>query len=288
MAAQTGLFVHQLPDGSGTTSRGARLALAGLLAKNTDGTVKTGVLADGLGPVVTGTAGMSYSIRKHVAVTKASEVNGPTLVPNDGAVTVPTDPAPGTNSRIDIIYVLQRLISGDGGSETTNQPLYAVAKGVTSATPVAPPLPAGALELARTTVTVGTTATSGLTFTYGTWTTTSGGKLPLADTLVESGASALWGAAFNAVTHQRKIFSDTVVVVPNASGDVALILDLTTRFAGVSSVVATPGDVGPVTSQIKTQVSGNTLGARLFNGAGTPLAEASGNQRVNFVVCGWV
>jgi hypothetical protein len=167
MAGQPGLFVRQLANGSGTTPQGARQALAGLLAKNADGTVKTGVIADGQGAVVSGAAGMSYSIRKHVAVTKASEINGPTLVPNDGPVTVTTDPAPGSNSRIDIIYVLQRLVSGDGGSETTNQPLYDVAKGAVSATPVAPSLPTGALELARTTVTAGTTATSALTFTQG-------------------------------------------------------------------------------------------------------------------------
>jgi hypothetical protein len=184
VAVQTGLFVHQLADGFGATPRGSRLALAGLLYKNTDGTVRTGVLADGLGPVVTGAAGMSYNIRKHVAVTKVSETNGPTLVPNDGTVSVATTPAPGSNSRIDVIWVKQNHIQGDGGSGTTsNTPEFGVVQGASSATPSAPSVPAGALELARVTVTSGTTATSGLTFTAGQWTVATGGTLPTRDGL---------------------------------------------------------------------------------------------------------
>lgn len=175
MAAQTGLYVQQMPepDGSGATAKGSRLAIAGLIAKNSDGTVRVGVLADGQGPVVTGNAGMTYTIRKHVAVTKTSEANGPTLVPNDGNVTVTTDPAPGSNSRIDIIWVQQRHLAVDGGSDVVNTPLFGVAKGAVSATPSAPTglMPTGALELARTTVAAGTVATSGLTITQGpmTW-----------------------------------------------------------------------------------------------------------------------
>lgn len=186
MAAQTGLFVQQLADGSGTTAKGARQALAGLLAKNSDGTVRVGVLADGLGAVVTGAAGMTYNIRKHVAVTKVSEANGPTLVANDGSVSVSTDPAPGTNSRIDVIWVQQRHLVVDGGSDAVNTPVFGVAKGPTAAVPAVPSIPAGATELARVTVTAGTTATSGLTFTQGPWTVANGGSLPGADGKIDT------------------------------------------------------------------------------------------------------
>jgi hypothetical protein len=172
VTALTGLYVQQLATGPGATARSSRLALAGLLAKNPDGTVKTGVLVDGQGPVVTGTAGMSYSIRSHVAVTKVSEANGPTLVPNDGTVVLATDPAPGSNSRIDTIWVRQQHIEGDGGTGTTiNTPEFGVAKGAASATPAKPSVPTGALELASVPVTAGTTATSGLTFTQAASTT---------------------------------------------------------------------------------------------------------------------
>lgn len=177
MTALPGLFVARDAGGNGTTPTAARQALAGLLAKNPDGTVRTGVLADGLGPVVTGTSGMSYSVRRHVAVAKAAEINGPVLVPNDGPVAVSTTPAPGSNSRIDVIYVQQRFVQGDGGSESTNQPVIGVAQGATSATPSAPSIPSGAVELARATVTAGTQATSGLTITQGQVTWANSGQM---------------------------------------------------------------------------------------------------------------
>lgn len=196
MTAQTGTYVQQLADGSGASARGARLAQAGLLAKNADGTVRVGVLADGQGPVVTGNAGMSYTIRKHVAVTKTSEANGPTLVPNDGNVTVTTDPAPAANSRIDIVWVQQRHLAVDGGADTVNTPLFGVAVGEPGAAPGAPTnlLPTGALELARTTVTAGTVATSGLVFIQAPWTVATGGTLPGPDGVV-GGSWSTWSAS---------------------------------------------------------------------------------------------
>lgn len=171
MTALPGTWVARDAGGNGTTTRASRLAQAGLIVHNADGTVRTGVLADGLGPVVTGAAGMSYNIRKHVAVCKMSETNGVVLVPNDGDVSVSTDPAPGSNSRIDVIYVLQNHVTGDGATGTSNAAVFGVTKGSTSATPPVPAIPTGATELARVTVPSGTVATSGLTFTQGQITT---------------------------------------------------------------------------------------------------------------------
>lgn len=181
MTALPGTWVARDAGGNGTTPRASRLAQAGLLAKNSDGSVRVGVLADGQGPVVTGTAGMSYSVRKHVAVTKMSEVNGPVLVPNDGPVSVSTTPAPGSNSRIDVVYVLQRHVTGDGGSESTNAPVIGVVQGGAASVPSAPSIPTGATELGRATVTSGTTATSALTITPGRWTAPTGSAIPVAD-----------------------------------------------------------------------------------------------------------
>jgi hypothetical protein len=174
MTLHTGTWVARNSLNNGTTARDARLADAGLIAKNANGTIRTGVLADGQGPVVTGAAGMSYNIRKFVAVTSAGETQGAVLVPNDGNVSVSTDPAPGSNSRIDVIYVLQNFITGDGGTGDNNTPEFGVARGAASATPSAPAIPTGGLELARVTVTAGTQATSGLTFTQGPRTTVIG------------------------------------------------------------------------------------------------------------------
>lgn len=181
MTHHTGSWVARDAGGNGTTAQGSRLASGGLLSKNSTSAldVRTGVLFDGGGPVVTGAAGMTYSIRAHVAVTKMSNANGPTLVPNDSTVSVSTDPAPGSNSRIDVIWVRQRHVTGDGGSESSVAPEFGVAKGSSSVTPSAPSIPAGAVELSRATVTTGTTATSGLTFTPGRWTVANGAPVPV-------------------------------------------------------------------------------------------------------------
>lgn len=327
MTHHTGSWVARDSGGNGTTAQGSRLAQAGLLAKNADGTVRTGVLADGLGPVVTGAAGMSYSIRAHVAVTKMSDANGPTLVPNDSAVSVSTDPAPGSNSRIDVIWVRQRHVTGDGGSESSVAPEFGVAKGASNASPSAPPLPTGAVELARATVTAGTTATSGLTFTQGRWTVANGAPVPVHN-LVErdamtgyaglrvmrldnmgliekhngtgwrpegqavdsSGGSPYWGVAFDPAIHQYKTYSRTVVATPIFSGDITLLAPLGSVFAGVSSVVASPADpANSATRQVVINIGadGTTLGARLYGAGGAALTSADGNERVNFIAHGW-
>lgn len=181
MTGIPGNFVARIPGGGGTPPRGARLANGALIAKAGGNplAVRTGVLADGGGPVVTGTTGMSYRVRAFSgAVGQTSTLtNGPTVTPNDGEVIVSTDPAPGANSRIDVIYIWQRLLSGDGGSESTNQPIIAVRVGDVSATPVAKSIPDGAVELARAMVTAGTQATSGLTITQGQVTWANSGQM---------------------------------------------------------------------------------------------------------------
>lgn len=280
MAAQTGTFVQQLADGSGATAKGARLAQAGILAKAADGTVRVGVLFDGQGAVVTGAAGMTYNVRKHVAVTKVSEANGPTLVPNDGSVSVSTDPAPGSNSRIDVIWVQQRHLVVDGGSDTVNTPVFGVAKGATAAVPVAPSIPTGALELARVTVSSGTTATSGLTFTQGPVTSPTGAAVHV------RGSGLLWGVAFDPSRHIPVVFSNNVDLTPNATGDITLITDLKASFKGVSGAVASPAIASPLL--ISPSVFADVLGARLYNAGGSALNTGSGSQRVSFTVHGWV
>lgn len=291
MAVQPGLFVARAPGGNGTTPTGARQALAGLLAKNADGTVRTGVLADGLGPVVTGTAGMSYTVRKHVAVTKASEANGPVLVPNDGAVTVSTTPSPGSNSRIDVVYVLQRLVTGDGGSESTNAPIIDVAQGSVSATPSKPSIPTGATELGSFVVTSGATATSALAYTPGrfTWANSGPGHYgAVAATAVQSldNASEV-PITFNATTAivsggvtadatgltvaESGTYTATAVMsvaASNTNGSRILVFRVDGLTRASFALPVTAGAVGyPVTTQLEL-VAGEKVTYRLYQSSG--------------------
>lgn len=200
MTAQRGTWIARDGSNNGTTPKGARLATGGLLAH--DGasplSIRKGVVFDGGGPVVAGTAGMSYDVRALVAVTLASAANGPTMVPNDASVNVATDPAPGSGSRVDVIWVRQKLLTGDGGSETGNEAEIGVARGAASGSPSAPSIPVGALELARTTVAAGTTATNALTISQThLWTVGSGAPIPVRDNNERSALTPFTGMIVN-------------------------------------------------------------------------------------------
>ena len=223
MAALTGNFVAQTGTGFGTAPKAARLANGGLLAH--DGStplgVRKGVLVDGGVPVVSGTASMTYSVRAFVAVTMATSTNGPTVVPNDATVIVATTVAPGTNSRIDVIWVRQQLLSGDGGSETDNLAEIGVTQGTAGATPAVPAIPTGALSLATVNVPTGTTATSGLTFTEShPWTVANGAPIPVRNDTERAALTAFDGLIVNNLTAKRLQKYDALATVwrPLAEG----------------------------------------------------------------------
>ena len=160
--------------GTGTTGNGVgavtpldfKLALASLAAKTTTPLLsRPGVIYSGNQTLVTGTAGMAYSVAPYQIVTQRSAGAGAVFGGNDGTLSVSTTAAPGSNSRIDIVYHWQREYSLDG---VDSNPVIGVIQGTAAASPTAPSLAAfpGAIELARITVPAGVTATnSGTTIT---------------------------------------------------------------------------------------------------------------------------
>lgn len=178
----TGLAVARDGSNNGTTPKGFRLAIGGLLAKNgaSGVDVRKGVLWDNGGAVVTGNAGMTYSVRSCNAVVMPSTTQGPVIVPNDATISIATTAAPGSNSRIDVIWVRQHLVAADGGSDSDVIGEWGVTQGAVAASPTAPAIPTGAVELARATVTAGTTATNTLTISQThLWTCADGAPIPV-------------------------------------------------------------------------------------------------------------
>ena len=94
---------------------------------------------------------------------------GALLVQNDGNVKVPLHVAPSANSRIDVVYVKQNETRSPM-SDSSDVPEFGVVEGTTSAVPVAPAVPAGALALAQVLVPAGVSNTAaagvGITQTY--------------------------------------------------------------------------------------------------------------------------
>lgn len=180
MALLTGLFAARNSAGNGTSPRGARRALGGLLARGGAGPiVRTGVLFDDGSPVVAGTSSWALNIRPFTAVAKYTDANGPVVFANDAAVSnVSIAAAPGSGNRIDIVYALHPLVSSDGGTGDSVTPGIGVASSSVGASPTPPSLPAGAVELSRGTVSAGMTSSADVAWSTPQWTVMNGGLLP--------------------------------------------------------------------------------------------------------------
>ncbi|RLV54842.1 hypothetical protein D9V41_14730 [Aeromicrobium phragmitis] len=195
MTLRTGLHVALNSTGNGTSPRGGRLAQGGMLARGGPGVlnVRTGVLFDDGTPVVSGTGTWRLSIRAFTAVASYTLANGPVVFSNDGAVgDVEIDPAPGSGSRIDIVWALQPLVAADGGSGDSVQPVFGVASSDPSGSPTPPldQLPAGAVELSRAMISAGMTSSSDAVWTTPQWTVANGGVIPLGE-----GKYGVWDGA---------------------------------------------------------------------------------------------
>ncbi|UIW13273.1 minor tail protein [Arthrobacter phage Crewmate] len=159
MTANRGLFVRN-NGGVGTTPIEGRLALAGLVFENAPGIPRSGLLDQKAATVVSGAANMSYNVAPITPVVHRATGEGVYIFTLTGTTNVPTDAAPGTGSRWDLIYVKQNdLDKGDAD----NAAIVAVQKGTPGVSPTKPyaDLPAGALVLAEAQVNAGASGTNG-------------------------------------------------------------------------------------------------------------------------------
>lgn len=156
MALHPSIGARPNTDGSGTSALAVRQGLAGLFTG-------PGVLPGAASPLVTGNADWTYTVGAAGFVTRRSASDGVHLLGNDGPTTVATTAAPGTGSRIDVVWVRQRS-NGENG-DTTSVPDFGVTQGTASGSPVKPSIPTGALELATATVAAGNANTAAATIT---------------------------------------------------------------------------------------------------------------------------
>lgn len=175
--------------GVGTTTVEHRLQLAGLYAENAPGVPRSGVLAQANATLVTPRSDMSWDVSPMAAVisrTAGEGVYTPTLT---GTTNVPTDPAPGSNSRWDLLYFKQ---NDQAKGDPDNAAVIDVIKGTALASPSKPygSVPDGGLVLAEARIFAGTTGTNGGSNTTAqVWlhTATRGAPIPVRNT-TERGA----------------------------------------------------------------------------------------------------
>lgn len=143
----------------------ARRDMSGLfVCDNTTMKPVPGILDRSQDNLVTG-RGDSMSVTVH-AFNAVLNRYGALLIQNDGDVKVALSAAPSANSRIDVVYVKQNE-TRPPMSDTSDLALFGVVQGVAAATPVAPSVPVGALELAQVLLPAGVsnTAAAGVVIT---------------------------------------------------------------------------------------------------------------------------
>lgn len=131
--------------------------------------VRTGVPhGPGTTALVTGTSAtgtMTYAIAAHHWVTSRGVNDGVYVGTTEAAQTVATTAAPGSNSRIDVIWEKQQDQYSTLSADATSAPQYGVTQGTAAVSPTKPTIPVGALELATSVVAVGATSTNGANVT---------------------------------------------------------------------------------------------------------------------------
>lgn len=250
-----------------------RLTLSSLVARDTDGNPRVGVVPDSLDPIVSGRSNMSYSVRSFRAITSRTG-NGVELVANDGATTVSTTAAPSANARYDIIYVRARFsLNGDGSSA----PEIGVVQGTAALNPSRPGVPAGAFALAEAYIPAGVSSTtsSGVVVTpVHPWTAAAGGTVVVrslaeldawtpadgsrAFNVADNGDYVRFGASWKRAA--PRVVSGVVQIVPVANSSTSKRVDFPAGF-----FTATPA----ITVSAHTGVPGTVVEVSINNPSAT-------------------
>lgn len=155
-------------SGGVTSAQEARLALAGLLASQGSNPLdaRTGALyGPGTTTLIAGTtatAPMTVTVGVHDAILSRGTANGPYLMPTEAVQTVSIDAAPGSGTRIDVVYEKQQdSTAGVPTPDATTGPLYGVQAGTVGAGEPSITGIVGAKKLGTVAVSAGATNTLG-------------------------------------------------------------------------------------------------------------------------------
>lgn len=173
--------------GAVVSAEEARLSQAAAWARSTTGVgARTGVVYAGVLALVQPTATTAPSMTVTVApfhfVAQKAAAEGVYVGSSPATVTVDVAAAPGSNSRIDVVYVMQRDSGSTTAPDGTIQGEVGVVTGTAAVTPAKPAIPAGAVEVGTVTVAAGATATTGAQVTVATtclWTAPLGSPVPV-------------------------------------------------------------------------------------------------------------
>lgn len=260
-----------------TTQTDARLDLAGLIVRDVSGAPRGGIFPRHTNALVTARSDMKVDVAGFEGCSIRG--NGPLFQSNDGTVQVTIATAPGSNSRLDVVYFKQNE-SASPYSDANDSPILASQSGVAAASPVLADtlalLPAGAEPLYSVLVPAGKTATnqSGVVITpIFRYTTVVGGMIwvrSAAELDVTSGYAAMNNYAAGTKAYDistgisyrstgtawvRAEFSSLVIPTVSGSGVSVDSTGLVT-FTSVTSVVV---DAAFLAAHRKTKISLQSL-----------------------------
>lgn len=260
MTLNRGLFVPGVTvDGQlvGTTPAEARQAMAALVAENSPGVPRSGLMFQSAVNAVTGTGNMSYNVGPIYPVVNRTAGDGVYVFSLSGTTNIPTTLAPDTGSRWDLIFVKQ---NDPAKGDPDNQAIAGVVQGVASSTPSKPyaSVPEGALVLAEAQIQANAAATNGGSVTITqVWrhTVARGEAIPVRNTTERGELSAFTG--LQVVRLDQKGIVQTyhgggwagsmscsgefaVPAVVNGGGSGNIDVNFPFTFPGVPAVVVTP------------------------------------------------
>lgn len=168
----------------------ARLSNAATFARSTTGLgVRTGVLYHGVTALLAATATTAPSMTVTVAplaiVGQKAAGEGVYVPVSVATAIIDIAAAPGSNSRVDVIFAMQRDAGSATSPDTLTQGEVGVVTGTAAVSPTKPAIPVGAVEIGTVTVAAGATATTNGTVTIATtcrWTVPLGSPVPVRNT----------------------------------------------------------------------------------------------------------
>jgi hypothetical protein len=128
-----------------------------------------------------------------------------------GQVFVDIAAAPASNSRIDVVYAMQRDANSTTSPDGITQGEVGVITGTAAVSPTKPAIPAGAVEVGTVTVAAGVTATTNAGCTAATtcqWTAGSGSPIPVRNSTEQTALTAYDQLAVSRLDlHSRQVYN---------------------------------------------------------------------------------
>jgi hypothetical protein len=131
---------------------------------------------------------------------------------NTGVIYVDIAAAPASNSRIDVVYAMQRDLHSTTSPDGLTQGEIGVITGTAAVSPTKPAIPAGAVEIGTVQVAAGVTATSNAGCTITTtcqWTTGAGSPIPVRNQTERDALTAFDGlSVYRLDLHATDVYSN--------------------------------------------------------------------------------